>query len=289
MAATNRLAALAATRDDLLARLVAALRRDRRVVAAWLLGSFAAGTADDWSDLDLHVVVRDEDFADAVEHRMDLYRLVGEPALTQHLRFQRTSFFVLLLYPGGVEVDWSLWALKDARRPERARVLFDDVGVSVATQAPVAADKLAEHASRQVEFFWAMAAVGAKNCGRGHTHWAASSYDLMSNAFDVLWRLVHRPGEPDLTETAPRHRPRISELGAALPRLPERLAPDVVLRAIRRLCVETEAMHPALAKLGAVVPAGAPAAVASLADLAAALIAERAGRRPKHPAAPSSV
>lgn len=110
----------------------------------------------------------------------------------------------------------------------------------------------------------------------------------MSNAFDVAWRLVHRPDEPDLTEVAPRHRPRIAELDAALPRLPERLDPAVVLGAIRRLCAEMEASHPALAALGASVPTDAPAAVDALAGLAAGLIAERRRGQPDHPATPGS-
>ncbi|HEV2065959.1 MAG TPA: nucleotidyltransferase domain-containing protein, partial [Thermomicrobiales bacterium] len=54
---------LARQRDDLLVRVEDALRSDERVVAAWLAGSFGRGTEDAWSDLDLHVVVRDDALA----------------------------------------------------------------------------------------------------------------------------------------------------------------------------------------------------------------------------------
>ncbi|NHA68405.1 nucleotidyltransferase domain-containing protein [Phycicoccus flavus] len=43
----------------LLERLVDAAREDPRVTAAWLGGSLARGTADDWSDIDLHLGVED--------------------------------------------------------------------------------------------------------------------------------------------------------------------------------------------------------------------------------------
>jgi predicted nucleotidyltransferase len=47
----------AAARDGLLTKLVETLPADERFVAAWLTGSFANGTADALSDLDLTVVV----------------------------------------------------------------------------------------------------------------------------------------------------------------------------------------------------------------------------------------
>lgn len=274
MTALERLRALGAARDAVLARLVPALRADPRVVAAWLEGSFAAGTADDWSDLDLYVVVRDEDFAQVVEHRMDLYRLAGEPALEMQLIRQGPSFFVILLYPGGVEIDWSLLALKDARRPASARLLFDEVGVPVEPAAPLPPDGVATRASRWVEFFWAMAAIGVKNAGRGHTHWAAHSFDQCVYCFDGLWRLTADPGGPDVTEVAVRHRAPMPEVGARVPDLGASIDATAMLDAFHRLCAEMEALHPRVAALGGTVPTGAPAAVAELADLARSVVGE---------------
>jgi hypothetical protein len=272
---SRRLAAHAAARDALLARIVAVLADDQRMVAAWLQGSIAAGTADAWSDLDLHVVVRDDDFARVVAERMALYRRVGEPSLAQHLMQQGPSFFVLLLYPGGIEVDWSLWPLKDARRPAQSRLLFDRAGVPLAPATPVPAEERATRALRRLEFFWAMAAVGVKNAGRGHTHWAADSLDLMHDAFDGLWRLVHRPDGPDPALLATRHRPPEPELQALMPRLPATIDPAIVLAAILTLCAEMERLHPVIAALGVELPLAAPREIAALADLASAAIAAR--------------
>jgi hypothetical protein len=45
-------AATTAPQEDLIARAVEVLRGDDRVLAAWLVGSFATGEADPWSDID---------------------------------------------------------------------------------------------------------------------------------------------------------------------------------------------------------------------------------------------
>ncbi len=57
------MAANATEQHALLARFVAVLREDERIVAAWVIGSLAHGGGDAYSDLDLLVAVRDEDFA----------------------------------------------------------------------------------------------------------------------------------------------------------------------------------------------------------------------------------
>jgi predicted nucleotidyltransferase len=52
---------------DSLAALVAACEDDTGILAAWLGGSLARDTADDWSDIDLHLVVADpEEFGSGI-------------------------------------------------------------------------------------------------------------------------------------------------------------------------------------------------------------------------------
>jgi predicted nucleotidyltransferase len=58
--------AAAAEQHAFLERLTAGLREDARVVAAWVIGSLASGGGDTYSDIDLLVAVRDEDFAAVV-------------------------------------------------------------------------------------------------------------------------------------------------------------------------------------------------------------------------------
>lgn len=59
----------AATTEPQLALLdhaVAVLRRDERLVAGWLAGSFATGEADPWSDVDIHLCIDDAHATDVV-------------------------------------------------------------------------------------------------------------------------------------------------------------------------------------------------------------------------------
>lgn len=57
--------------NRLTADLEAHARADERIRAAWLEGSFATGTADAGSDLDLHLAVTDEDFEAFSEQTVD--------------------------------------------------------------------------------------------------------------------------------------------------------------------------------------------------------------------------
>ena len=52
---------------DSVAALVAACEEDPAVLAAWVGGSLARDTADDWSDIDLHLLVAEpEEFGDGI-------------------------------------------------------------------------------------------------------------------------------------------------------------------------------------------------------------------------------
>ncbi|WGX95346.1 nucleotidyltransferase domain-containing protein [Nocardioides sp. L-11A] len=57
---------------ELLERLTAAIRRDERVLGLGLSGSMADGTADEHSDVDLVVVVRDEAYDEVMADRLGL-------------------------------------------------------------------------------------------------------------------------------------------------------------------------------------------------------------------------
>src|SRR2546428_988209 len=50
----------------------AAFQADKRILACWLEGSFAAGTADAWSDVDLHIAVVDENWEALLGERLQL-------------------------------------------------------------------------------------------------------------------------------------------------------------------------------------------------------------------------
>jgi len=62
-----------------LSRFVDACSADDRIVAACLRGSRARGEADEYSDLDLCVITRDEAFENVMAERAEFVRQLGEP------------------------------------------------------------------------------------------------------------------------------------------------------------------------------------------------------------------
>jgi hypothetical protein len=82
-------------------RLLADVRDDGRVCALFLGGSHASGTADPYSDLDLYLVTRDEDFDSWRSDRRTVLSRLGDPVfLEEHELF---GFLLLLfMYDDGV-------------------------------------------------------------------------------------------------------------------------------------------------------------------------------------------
>jgi len=87
-------------RTRLIDRFTAACRDDRRVVAAFLGGSLAAGTADDFSDLDLYLITPDADYQDFFGDRQQFMQRLGDPVFCED--FSEFGFdMVLFIYGEG--------------------------------------------------------------------------------------------------------------------------------------------------------------------------------------------
>jgi predicted nucleotidyltransferase len=76
-------------------RFVDACSADDRVVAAFLRGSHARGEADEYSDLDLCVITRDEAFESVMAERATFVRQLGEPLFMEDFGLDRIAFFIL--------------------------------------------------------------------------------------------------------------------------------------------------------------------------------------------------
>jgi len=76
-------------------RFVAACAADARVAAAFLTGSYATGTADAHSDLDLGVIIADAAYDDFLTSREPFVRLLGEPVFVETFARPDTLFFIL--------------------------------------------------------------------------------------------------------------------------------------------------------------------------------------------------
>jgi hypothetical protein len=183
-----------AEREALFERLARLLQEDHAVVAAWLLGSLGRGDADDLSDIDVWVVVRDEDI-DGV--RLDPPARAARLgplllALPAPQNAPAGGAYLLALYEGRTgphQVDWYWEPASTAMLPEGVRVLFDRVGLcrsglrpfetAPAPQSP--AEREAAAAGR-LTFFWAMLPIAAKKIARRQPWEAVGVLAMLRNA-----------------------------------------------------------------------------------------------------------
>jgi len=76
-------------------RFVDACSADDRIIAALLYGSNAKSEADEYSDLDLCVITRDEAFENLIAEREAFIRQLGEPLFIEDFGLDRIVFFIL--------------------------------------------------------------------------------------------------------------------------------------------------------------------------------------------------
>src|SRR5439155_24841530 len=141
-----------------LRRFVEACEGDERVVAAFLGGSFAAGTADEYSDLDIYAITADEAYDDFFAQRQAFMRRLGEPVFLED--FNDFGFDMLIFtFADGVEGELAL-----ARESHFAHihggpyeVLVDKKGLLAGAVFPLLAPSEADQRQtlpRLTHWFW---------------------------------------------------------------------------------------------------------------------------------------
>jgi hypothetical protein len=91
----------------ILDRFVAAGRTDERVVAAFLGGSYATGTADAYSDLDFGLITTDVAYADFTAAREAFVRQLGEPVFLEDYQGSGADV-VFFIFSDGTEGELAL-------------------------------------------------------------------------------------------------------------------------------------------------------------------------------------
>lgn len=81
--------------QEVVDRFIEVCRADERILAAFLGGSYASGTADKYSDLDLMFVTTDEAYEDFINEREALVRLLGEPLFLDDFGLSHGYLFIL--------------------------------------------------------------------------------------------------------------------------------------------------------------------------------------------------
>jgi predicted nucleotidyltransferase len=167
--------------DAVVARFVDACTADGRIVAAFLGGSIARGEADEYSDLDLGLIVADDAYEDVLTERADLVRRLGDPLFLEDFGHDGVAFFIL---PDGTEGE--LFFGREGELGEFLegpfRGLVDKKGILAGAAFtrpkpdPAAQD---EELRRVLYWFWHELSHFIAAFGRGHLWWAAGQLEAL--------------------------------------------------------------------------------------------------------------
>ncbi len=168
-------------RDALLIQVTRALQEDERFVAAWLAGSFGRGTQDQFSDLDLHVIVADaysetlcarpwKERGRTTDERLALFKQFGTPSViydAHHNAPTGGAFTYVLYVEAAINIDWMLIPQAGAQREHDSLLLFDKIGIPPAkSEESETHEERVERVSKEVSGFWMFATANISNLAR---------------------------------------------------------------------------------------------------------------------------
>jgi len=185
-----------------LRRFVAACEQDERVVAAFLGGSLAAGSADEWSDLDIYLITPDEAYEDFLDSRKAFIRRLGEPVFLEDFDLPYMLFFV---FADGTEGELGCGCesrfLDMHKGPHK--VLLDKKGILAGVEFSgyqAAQHEQVETLRRQVYWFWHDLSHFLIAMGRGELWWAQGQLEALRRVCMSLARLQQDLASTDVVE-----------------------------------------------------------------------------------------
>jgi predicted nucleotidyltransferase len=176
---------------EVLSRFIAACQADERIVAAFLGGSYAKGTADKFSDLDLLVITTDEAYNDFLAERENFIRLLGEPLFLEDFGLEQAY---LIIFSNGSETE--VWFgretnFKDIHEGPYSG-LVDKKGILAGEFFPMhVADqaKQIKFLSQQINWFWHDLSHFIKAMGRNQLWFAYGELEVLRQMCVNLARL----------------------------------------------------------------------------------------------------
>jgi hypothetical protein len=203
-------------RRAIVERFVSICQADERVVAAFLAGSHAAGTADEHSDLDLGVITTDAAYDAFLAGHAAFVRRLGEPLFLEHFDLPHNAFFILA---DGTEGELATGRVSAFAHIHTGpyHVLLDKQGVLDGAvfhaEEPEDAEQR-ERLRRGITWFWHDLSHFIAAIGRGQLWWAYGQIGELRGLCVDLARLRHDFGAA---------KDEYWKLDSALP--PEQLAP----------------------------------------------------------------
>lgn len=176
-----------------IARFVDACAADERIVAAFLAGSYATGSADAFSDLDLGVITTDAAFADVLAGRRTLVSRLGEPLFLDHFDRDRNVFFILADGTEG-EIFFGREGALDEIDVGPFEPLLDDRGIladAAFPYSPPDPDEQRERLRQIVNWFWHEVSHFIAGLGRGDLWWAYGQLEALRGHCVNLMRIRH--------------------------------------------------------------------------------------------------
>jgi len=179
------------TAEAVIEQLVGSCVADDRVAAVFLGGSLARGEADEYSDVDLCVIVRDEAYADVIAGRDAFVRTIGDPLFLEDFGNDHMAFAILA---GGTELELHFFRAHDLDviRPGPHRVLLDKdgilAGVTFASPEPERAAQV-ERLREILFWFWHDVGHFTTAIGRGQLWWAAGQLEQLRGCCVNLVRI----------------------------------------------------------------------------------------------------
>jgi hypothetical protein len=182
-------------------RIARYLAADDRVRACWLVGSFATGTSDAYSDVDMEAAASPAAVADFLQTPSAVLSRGGDVLYQQGGGSEHFARFGAI-YRGPLIIDLSLCSLEAGPIPRRGcpvHVLFDPGGILAEPERLSDAlprdeeTHLREVAERLAKFwFWALTAV--RFLRRGNCPWASGFLAAMRATLAQLLWLSANPG-----------------------------------------------------------------------------------------------
>jgi predicted nucleotidyltransferase len=165
----------------LIERLIEACAMDRRIPAAFLGGSRARGEADEFSDVDVSLVVEDEAYADLAASKRAYLETLGEPLFAEDFGNEGILF---VIFADGVELELNIVRRSElpTLRPGPHEALFDPDGILSGLSSELSElDRSArvDHLRRILLWFWHDLGHFTAAIGRGQVWWAVGQLEQL--------------------------------------------------------------------------------------------------------------
>ena len=185
-------------------RFMEACQTDDRVLAVCLIGSYATGKADQYSDLDLMIITKDSAYDEFYQQRESFLRSLGELVFLEDFGLPDISFHI---YADGTEGE--LYFGSEGRLAQLYdapfRILLDKknilTGVTYSPSLKASdAEKQSELLRQNIYGFWHEMSHFTTAMGRGQLWWARGQVESLRSICVTLARLQHDFSDTEIGE-----------------------------------------------------------------------------------------